>query len=106
MGRFQVHLAKYMGTYTLLMLVSYLLWQLNRIVAASSNAILWYTPTEVADGLFWLSSFLIDFAAIAYPLYVAIACLCKWIARHIGMRPARGGGRAGGKTAASSSIFG
>lgn len=106
MGRFQVHLARYMGTYTLLMFASYLLWQLSGVVVASSSAILSHTPAEAADGLYWLSSFLIDFAAIAYPLYVAIACLCKWIARHIGMRPTRSGGRTGRKAAASSSILG
>lgn len=106
MGRFQVHLAKHMGAYTLLMFASYLLWQLSGIAAASSGAILSYSPAEMADGLHTLSSFLIDFAAIAYPLYVAITSLRKWIAGHIGMRPARCGNRTNGKAAASFSIIG
>lgn len=105
MGRFQAYLAKYMGTYTLLMVASYLLWRLSGAVAASSGFFLLCTSAEVASGLYVISSFLVDFAVFAYPLYVAIKHLYKRAAKRIGAKLAKDSDCASGKSAAASSVL-
>ena len=105
MGRFQIHLARYMGTYTLLMAASYLLWRLSGVFAASSSVFLLFTAAEVAGGLYEFSNFLVDFAVVAYPLYCAVRHLSKWIVKYIGERSAKNSGCSNGKSAAASSAL-
>lgn len=84
MGRLQLHFAKYMGSYAVLMAMSFLLWQIagyteGQMLAGAGVDVFARTMRAASD-------FLIDFAAIAYPLYAAIAMCIKNAARSSGLR--------------------
>ena len=85
MGRFQLHFGKYMGTYTVLMFASFLLWQGAGDVSA--GAAVFVDASSLSAAMLIASDFLIGFAAIAYPLYAIIAACIKRIARSGGLRP-------------------
>ena len=79
MGRVKLHLVRYMGTYTILMFVSFLLWQAAACPAGSFSV-----GVSASD-------FLIEFSLVAYPLYCAIKGFCKHISgRNGGLRKAHG----------------
>ena len=96
MGRVKLHLVRYMATYTILMFVSFLLWQAagSPAGALSVGASAWDTAfTAGASGnpLALASDFLIGFSLVAYPLYCAIKGFCKRIfGRKGGLRGAQG----------------
>ena len=76
MGRVKLHLARYMGTYTILMFVSFLLWQAAGCPAGSLSVGVsaWdgAFATNASSNPFALASdFLIQFSLVAYPLYCA-----------------------------------
>ncbi len=101
MGRFQLHFAKYMATYTALMFVSFLLWQ---AAGGGTDQTLNVVLADTFSGtLFAVSDFLIDFAAIAYPLYAVIATCIKRIGRSGGLRRLRVRGHADNAYASASS---
>lgn len=95
MGRVKLHLVRYMGTYTTLMFVSFLLWQAAGCPAGalSAGASAWDAAfAGAADNPLALASdFLIEFSLVAYPLYCAIKGFCKRISgRNGGLRKAHG----------------
>ena len=96
MGRVKLHLVRYMATYTILMFVSFLLWQAagSPAGALSAGASAWDTAFATgASGnpLALASDFLIGFSLVAYPLYCAIKGFCKRISgRNGGLRKAHG----------------
>lgn len=77
MGRLQMHFAWYMASYTVLMFASWALWAVAGCFEAGS----------FVYGLQAASSFLLDFAVIAYPLYVAIRFIIGRMTGRMGMRP-------------------
>lgn len=84
MGRVKLHLVRYMGTYTALMFVSFLLWQAAECPAGalSVGASAWYAAFAAGaagNPLALASDFLIEFSLVAYPLYCAIKGFCKRI---------------------------
>ena len=86
MGRVKLHLVRYMGTYTALMFVSFLLWQAAGCPAGalSAGASAWDAPfaagtATAGNPLALASDFLIEFSLVAYPLYCAIKGFCKRI---------------------------
>lgn len=85
MGRLQMHFAWYMASYAVLMPTSYALW----ITAGSPAAPL--GAGTFAGGLQAASDFLMNFAAVAYPLYVAIRFFMKRLSRTMStrLRPVR-----------------
>lgn len=98
MRRVKLHLVRYMGTYTTLMFVSFLLWQAAGCPAGalSAGASAWDAPfaagTAIAGNPLALASdFLIEFSLVAYPLYCAIKGFCKRISgRNGGLRKTHG----------------
>lgn len=84
MGRVKLHLVRYMGTYTALMFVSFLLWQAAECPAGalSVGASAWdaaFAAGAAGNPLALASDFLIEFSLVAYPLYCAIKGFCKRI---------------------------
>ena len=84
MGRVKLHLVRYMGTYTALMFVSFLLWQAAGYPAGalSVGASAWdaaFAAGAAGNPLALASDFLIEFSLVAYPLYCAIKGFCKRI---------------------------
>lgn len=84
MGRVKLHLVRYMGTYTALMFVSFLLWQADGYPAGalSVGASAWdaaFAAGAAGNPLALASDFLIEFSLVAYPLYCAIKGFCKRI---------------------------
>ena len=84
MGRVKLHLVRYMGTYTALMFVSFLLWQAAGYPAGalSVGASAWdaaFAAGAADNPLALASDFLIEFSLVAYPLYCAIKGFCKRI---------------------------
>lgn len=96
MGRVKLHLVRYMGTYTILMLVSYLLWQAAGCPARSLSvgASVWdaaFAAGAAGNPLALASDFLIEFSLVAYPLYCAIKGFCKRLSgRNGGLHKAHG----------------
>ena len=99
MGRVKLHLVRYMGTYTILMFVSFLLWQAAGCPAGSLSVGVSAWDAAFAAGaagaagnpLTLASDFLIEFSPVAYPLYCAIKGFCKHISgRKGGLRKAHG----------------
>ena len=95
MGRVKFHLVRYMATYTILMFVSFLLWQAagSPAGALSVGSSAWDAAfAGAADNPLSLASdFLIEFSLVAYPLYCAIKGFCKRISgRNGGLRKAHG----------------
>ena len=89
MGRVKLHLVRYMGTYTILMFVSFLLWQAAGCPAGSLSLGVSAWDAAFAAGAAGnpLADFLIEFSLVAYPLYCAIKGICKRIsARKGGLR--------------------
>ena len=89
MGRVKLHLVRYMGTYTILMFVSFLLWQAAGCPAGSLSlgVSAWDAAFAAGNPLALASDFLIEFSLVAYPLYCAIKGICKRIsARKGGLR--------------------
>ncbi len=80
------HFAKYMASYTALMLIAYLLWQSSGCPAA--DAVLPAGTFEQC--VFSLSNFLIGFAVVAYPLYALIEAAVKRIMGKAGRSSAAG----------------
>lgn len=84
MGRVKLHLVRYMGTYTALMFVSFLLWQAAGYPAGalSVGASAWdaaFAAGAAGNPLALASDFLIEFSLVAYPLHCAIKGFCKRI---------------------------
>ena len=84
MGRVKLHLVRYMGTYTILMFVSFLLWQADGCPAGSLSVgvSIWdaaFAAGAAGNPLALASDFLIQFSLVAYPLYCAIKGICKRI---------------------------
>ena len=85
-----------MGTYTILMLVSFLLWQAAGCPAGalSAGASAWEAPFAAGaagNPLAFASDFLIEFSLVAYPLYCAIKGFCKRLSgRNGGLHKAHG----------------
>ena len=84
MGRVKLHLVRYMGTYTILMFVSFLLWQAAGCPARSLSVgvSIWdaaFAAGAAGNPLALASDFLIQFSLVAYPLYCAIKGICKHI---------------------------
>ena len=84
MGRMKLHLVRYMGTYTALMVVSFLLWQAAGCPAGalSVGTSAWdaaFAAGAADNPLALASDFLIEFSLVAYPLYCAIKGFCKRI---------------------------
>lgn len=84
MGRVKIHLVRYMATYTILMFVSFLLWQAagSPAGALSIGASAWdaaFAAGTAGNPLAIASDFLIGFSLAAYPLYCAIKGFCKRI---------------------------
>lgn len=84
MGRVKLHLVRYMGTYAILMFVSFLLWQAAGCPAEtlSVGVSAWdgTFATNASSNPFALASdFLIQFSLVAYPLYCTIKGICKHI---------------------------
>ena len=84
MGRVKLHLVRYMGTYTALMFVSFLLWQAAGCPAGalSVGTSAWdaaFAAGAADNPLALASDFLIEFSLVAYPLYCAIKGFCKRI---------------------------
>ena len=96
MGRVKLHLVRYMGTYTILMFVSFLLWQAAGCPAGSLSVGVSAWDAAFAAGaagnpLALASDFLIEVSLVAYPLYCAIKGFCKRISgRNGGLRKAHG----------------
>ncbi|WP_417160409.1 hypothetical protein [Senegalimassilia anaerobia] len=96
MGRVKLHLVRYMGTYTILMLVSFLLWQAAGCPARSLSvgASVWdaaFAAGAAGNPLALASDFLIEFSLVAYPLYCAIKGFCKRLSgRNGGLHKAHG----------------
>ena len=96
MGRVKLHLVRYMGTYTILMFVSFLLWQAAGCPAGSLSVGVSAWDAAFAAGaagnpLALASDFLIEFSLVAYPLYFAIKGFCKRLSgRNGGLRKAPG----------------
>lgn len=96
MGRVKFHLVRYMATYTILMFVSFLLWQAAGCPAGALGAGVSALDAAFATGvagnpLALASDFLIQFSLVAYPLYCAIKSFCKRISgRKGGLRKAQG----------------
>lgn len=96
MGRVKLHLVRYMGTYTILMFVSFLLWQAAGCPAGalSAGASAWEAPFAAGaagNPLAFASDFLIEFSLVAYPLYCAIKGFCKRLSsRNGGLHKAHG----------------
>lgn len=96
MGRVKLHLVRYIGTYTALMFVSFLLWQAAGCPAGalSVGSSAWdtaFAASASGNPLALASDFLIGFSLVAYPLYCAIKGLCKRISgRKDGLRGAQG----------------
>lgn len=96
MGRVKLHLVRYMGTYTILMFVSFLLWQADGCPAGSFSVGVSAWDAAFAAGaagnpLALASDFLIEFSLVAYPLYCAIKGFCKRISgRNGGLHKAHG----------------
>lgn len=82
MGRVKLHLVRYMATYTILMFVSFLLWQAAGCPAGtlSVGPSAWdvsFAAGAASNPLALVSDFLIEFSLVAYPLYCAIKGFCK-----------------------------
>ena len=96
MGRVKLHLVRYMGTYTILMFVSFLLWQAAGCPARSLSlgVSAWdaaFAAGAAGNPLALASDFLIEFSLVAYPLHCAIKGFCKRISgRNGGLRKAHG----------------
>ena len=96
MGRVKLHLVRYMGTYTILMFVSFLLWQAAGCPAGSLSLGVSAWDAACAAGaagnpLALASDVLIEFSLVAYPLYCAIKGFCKRISgRNGGLHKAHG----------------
>ena len=96
MRRAKLHLVRYMGTYTTLMFVSFLLWQAAGCPARSLSVGVSAWDAAFAAGaagnpLAFASDFLIEFSLVAYPLYCAIKGFCKRITgRKGGLRRVQG----------------
>ena len=96
MGRVKLHLVRYMGTYTILMFVSFLLWQAAGCPAGSLSlgVSAWdaaFAAGAAGNPLALASDFLIEFPLVAYPLYCAIKGFCKRISgRNGGLHKAHG----------------
>lgn len=96
MGRVKLHLVRYMGTYTILMFVSFLLWQAARMPRGSFKRrgfCLGGSFAAGAAGNPWpfASDFLIEFSLVAYPLYCAVKGFCKRLSsRNGGLHKAHG----------------
>lgn len=96
MERVKLHLVRYMGTYTILMFVSFLLWQAagRPAGALSVGASAWdaaFAADAAGNPLALASDFLIGFSLVAYPLYCAIKGFCKRISGRKGrLRKAQG----------------
>lgn len=84
MGRVKLHLVRYMGMYTALMFVSFLLWQAAGCPAGalSVGTSAWdaaFAAGAADNPLALASDFLIEFSLVAYPLHCAIKGFCKRI---------------------------
>lgn len=93
MGRAKLHLVRYMGTYTILMFVSFLLWQAAGCPARSLSVgvSVWDAAFAAGNPLALASDFLIEFSLVAYPLYCAIKGFCKRLSgRNGGLHKAHG----------------
>lgn len=96
MGRVKLHLVRYMGTYTILMFVSFLLWQAAGCPAGSLSlgVSAWdaaFAAGAAGNPLALASDFLIEFSLVAYPLYCATKGFCKRISgRNGGLHKAHG----------------
>ena len=96
MGRVKLHLVRYMATYTILMFISFLLWQAagSPAGALSVGASAWdaaFAAGASGNPLALASDFLIGFSLVAYPLYCVIKGFCKRISSHKGgLRRAQG----------------
>lgn len=96
MGRVKLHLVRYMGTYTILMFVNFLLWQAAGCPAGSLSlgVSAWdaaFAAGAAGNPLALASDFLIEFSLVAYPLYCAIKGFCKRISgRNGGLHKAHG----------------
>lgn len=96
MGRVKLHLVRYMGTYTILMFVSFLLWQAAGCPAGSLSVgvSVWdaaFAAGAAGNPLALASDFLIEFSLAAYPLYCAIKGFCKRLSgRNGGLHKAHG----------------
>lgn len=94
MGRVKLHLVRYMGTYTILMFVSFLLWQAAGCLARSLSVgvSVWdaaFAAGAAGNPLALASVFLIEFSLVAYPLHCAIKGFCKRLSgRNGGLRKA------------------
>ena len=96
MGRVKLHLVRYMGTYTILMFFSFLLWQAAGCPAGSLSlgVSAWdaaFAAGAAGNPLALASDFLIEFSLVADPLYCAIKGFCKRISgRNGGLHKAHG----------------
>lgn len=72
-----LHFAKYMASYTALMIVAYALWQAAGCPAVDDS----FAAGSFQQVAFSLSNFLIAFAVAAYPLYAVIEAALRRIPR-------------------------
>lgn len=72
-----LHFARYMASYTILMIIAYALWQASGCPARDAV----FAAGSFQQVAFSLSNFLIGFAVAAYPLYALIEATIRRISR-------------------------